>query len=57
MGPEELLTEEEVLKMLKINKAQLENYVREGKLSPLYQESVRKFKRSDLSEITKETTY
>lgn len=54
MGPEELLTEEEVLKMLKINKAQLENYVREGRLSPLYQESVRKFKRSDLSEITKE---
>ena len=54
MVPEELLNEVEVLKMLKINKAQLENYVREGRLSPLYQESVRKFKRSDLSEITKE---
>jgi hypothetical protein len=56
MGPKELLTEEEILKMLKINKAQLENYVREGKLSPLYQESVRKFKHSDVSKITGETT-
>lgn len=54
MGPEELLTEEEALKILKINKAQLENYVREGRLSPLYQESVRKFKRSDLSAIIKD---
>lgn len=52
MGPEEFLTEEEVLKRLKVNKAQLENYVREGKLSPLYQESVRKFKLSDISKIT-----
>ena len=54
MGPEELLTEEEALKILKINKAQLENYVREGRLSPLYQESVRKFKRSDVSAIIKD---
>lgn len=56
MGPKELLTEEEILKMLKVNKAQLENYVREGKLSPLYQESVRKFKHSDVSKLTGETT-
>ena len=49
---EELLNEEETLKLLKINKAQLENYVREGKLAPLYQESVRKFKLSDISKIT-----
>lgn len=52
---EELLTEEETLKLLKINKAQLENYVREGKLTPLYQESVRRFKLSDVSRITTET--
>lgn len=51
---EELLNEEETLKLLKINKAQLENYVKEGKLSPLYQESVRKFKLSDISKITVE---
>ena len=51
---EELLNEEETLKMLKINKAQLENYVREGKLTPLYQESVRKFKLSDVSRVTGE---
>lgn len=54
MGPEELLTEEEALKQLKVNKAQLENYVKEGKLSPLYQESVRKFKMSELSKIMEE---
>ncbi len=51
---EELLNEEETLKLLKINKAQLENYVREGKLTPLYQESVRKFKLNDISKITVE---
>ena len=51
---EELLNEEETLKMLKINKAQLENYVREGKLTPLYQESVRMFKLGDISKITRE---
>jgi hypothetical protein len=51
---EELLTEEETLKLLKINKAQLENYVKENRLSPLYQESVRKFKLSDVSKITVE---
>lgn len=49
---EELLNEEESLKLLKVNKAQLENYVREGKLVPLYQDSVRKFKLSDVSKIT-----
>jgi hypothetical protein len=51
---EELLNEEETLKLLKVNKAQLENYVREGKLAPLYQESVRKFKLSEISKITVE---
>lgn len=49
---EELLTEEETLKLLKINKVQLENYVKENKLSPLYQESVRKFKLNEISKIT-----
>ena len=52
---EELLSEEEALKLLKVNKVQLENYVREGRLTPLYQESVRKFKLSDVSRITVET--
>lgn len=51
---EELLNEEETLKLLKINKAQLENYIREGKLTPLYQESVRKFTLNDISKITVE---
>ena len=51
---EELLTEEETLKLLKINKVQLENYVKENKLSPLYQESVRKFKLNEISKITVE---
>jgi len=49
---EELLNEEESLKLLKVNKAQLENYVREGKLSPLYQDSIRKFKLSEISKIS-----
>ncbi len=51
---EELLNEEESLKLLKVNKAQLENYVREGKLSPLYQDSIRKFKLSEISKISLE---
>ncbi len=51
---EELLNEEEALKLLKVNKAQLEKYVKEGKLAPLYQESVRKIKLSEISKITVE---
>ncbi|HIE44523.1 MAG TPA: hypothetical protein EYP78_07010 [Candidatus Omnitrophica bacterium] len=51
MVGEQFFTEEETLRKLKINKAQLEEFIRQGKLTPIYQEGIRKFRQSDISQI------
>jgi len=51
MVGENFLTEEEVLKELKINKAQLEEFIRSGKILPSYQEGQRKFKATEVENI------
>ncbi|NOZ63377.1 MAG: helix-turn-helix domain-containing protein [Caldiserica bacterium] len=51
MVGENFLTEEEVLKELKINKAQLEEFIKSGKILPSYQEGQRKFKATEVENI------
>ncbi|GEM_PF-4877772 len=51
MVGENFLTEEEVLKELKVNKAQLEEFIRSGKILPSYQEGQRKFKATEVENI------
>ncbi len=50
MVGENFLDEEEVLRKLKINKAQLEELIKEGKILPSYQEGIRKFKESEINQ-------
>ena len=51
MVGENLLDEEAVLKELGINRAQLEDMIRTGKILPSYQNGVRKFRASEIEKI------
>ena len=54
MVGETYLSEEDVLKELKINRAQLEDLIRTGKILPSYQDGVRKFKASEIEKLKSE---
>ncbi len=51
MAGEKFLSEEEVSKELGINKAQLEEFVRMGKILPSYKDGMRKFKSSEVEKL------
>jgi len=52
MVEEKYLSEEEFLEELKIDKVQLESWVKEGKVLPVYQQGARKFKQSEISKLS-----
>jgi len=51
MVGENFLSEEETLKELQINKAQLEEFIRLGKILPSYQDGQRRFKATEVEKI------